>query len=89
MRTDNQAPKDDGRGRSDRPGRGTMIYRALFGLCLVLLLIDVFYERHAKSGIEHTLGFYGIYSLACCVLLVLLARGIRKLVMRGEDYYDR
>ena len=40
-------------------------------------------------GIEGWYGFYGIYGFVCCVALVLAAKVLRKIVMRGEDYYDR
>jgi len=34
-------------------------------------------------------GFYALYGFVACVLLVLLAKEMRKLVMRNEDYYTR
>jgi hypothetical protein len=34
-------------------------------------------------------GFYALYGFVACVLLVLLAAEMRKLVMRDEDYYER
>ena len=34
-------------------------------------------------------GFYAIYGFVACVILVLLAKEMRKLLMRDEDYYDR
>jgi hypothetical protein len=33
-------------------------------------------------------GFYAIYGFVACVILVLVAKEMRKLVMRDEDYYD-
>ncbi|MCH7824691.1 MAG: hypothetical protein IH849_07810, partial [Acidobacteria bacterium] len=34
-------------------------------------------------------GFYGFYGFVSCVFLVLAAKQLRKIVGRGEDYYDR
>jgi len=34
-------------------------------------------------------GFYAIYGFVACVVLVLLAKEMRKILMRDEDYYDR
>ena len=33
-------------------------------------------------------GFYAGYGFVACVLLVLIAKEMRKLLMRREDYYD-
>ena len=89
MNTENRPPEDDRRYWLDRPGSATTIHRSVAGVCAVLLLLDLFYVKHAKLEIEHYFGFHGIYGFACCVFLVLAAKEIRKLVMRGEDYYDR
>jgi hypothetical protein len=40
-------------------------------------------------GWESLWGFYAVYGFAACVLLVLLAKQLRKLLKRPEDYYDR
>jgi hypothetical protein len=38
---------------------------------------------------EGFFGFYALYGFVACVLLVLLAKEMRKLVMRDEDYYEQ
>ena len=35
------------------------------------------------------MGFYGFYGFVSCVGLVLLAKQIRKILGRKENYYDR
>ncbi len=45
------------------------------------------YKHHAHYGVEHWMGFYAIYGLVGCVALVLLAKVLRKIVMRPESYY--
>lgn len=62
---------------------------ALYAICAVLLVIDPLVHKHGPFEIEHFWGFYGIYSFIVCVLLVLVAQGLRWIVMRSEDYYDR
>ena len=37
---------------------------------------------------EEWFNFYGFYGFIGCVFLVLMAKELRKLVMRDEDYYD-
>jgi hypothetical protein len=61
----------------------------LYAVCTVLLLIDVFVPKHGPFAIEHWFGFYGIYGFVACVALVLVARALRVILMRPEDYYDR
>jgi hypothetical protein len=45
--------------------------------------------RHVERSWEGFPGFYAIYGFAGCVFLVLVAKQMRKVVMRDEDYYDR
>jgi len=57
--------------------------------CAVLLAIDVLVPKHGEFGIEHWLGFYGWFGFIACVSLVLVAKQLRRILMRPEDYYDR
>ncbi len=72
----------------DRRNVNKIVY-ALYAVSALLLLIDPFIHKHGPFEIEHWWGFYGIYGFVGCVFLVLAAKGLRKLVMRPEDYYDR
>ena len=44
---------------------------------------------HGPFKIEHVFGFYGLLGFIACVVLVLAAKQLRKVLMRPEDYYDR
>ena len=57
-------------------------------VCAVIFAIDVFVPKHGPFSIEHLFGFYGWYGFVSCVALVLMAKVLRRMVMRGEDYYD-
>ncbi len=65
------------------------IFWGLCLLCLFLALMDLFYHRHAEFSWEAWMGFYGFYGFVSCVGLVLLAKQIRKILGRKENYYDR
>jgi hypothetical protein len=65
--------------------------RLLWGVTIVgvlLLLVDVVYHRHIYHSWEHLWGFYGIFGTVSIIVLVQLAKGLRKLVMRDEDHYE-
>ena len=55
----------------------------------VLLAIDVFVPKHGPFVIEHVSGFYGIFGFLACVALVLIAKQLRRVLIRPEDYYER
>ena len=66
--------------------------KVFWGLCLLCLLLvfpDFFYHRHVEFSWEGWTGFYGLYGFVSCFGLVLLAKQLRKIVKRPEDYYDR
>ncbi|MEE8352791.1 MAG: hypothetical protein V3R37_11445 [Rhodospirillales bacterium] len=61
---------------------------ALFAVSGILFVLDFFVDRHVDHPWEGMFGFYAIYGFVACVVLVLVAKELRKLLMRGEDYYD-
>ncbi len=94
--------EDDGRKHTfDDPASVKKLIRRFFIVCGFLFFIDFFFlpleglpHKHLsfKDGVfpwEEMPGFYCFYGLIACVLLVLAAKQLRKLIMRDEDYYDR
>lgn len=72
----------------DNPRNVRLLVRSLLAGCVVLFGLDFVLHRHVYHPWESFPGFYAIYGFLACVVLVLLARELRKAVMRGEDYYD-
>jgi uncharacterized membrane protein YhaH (DUF805 family) len=72
----------------DKPENVRRLLRFLYLVCALLLAADLFVHRHADHAWESLWGFYAIFGFAACVSLVLLARQLRKLLKRPEDYYD-
>jgi hypothetical protein len=73
----------------DNP-RNVKRLRMGFFLALVMVLIaEAFVEMHGEFAIEHFYGFYAVYGFISYVLLIFVAKGLRKIIMRKEDYYDR
>lgn len=73
----------------DTPGNVTRLVWSLYGICGLLLAIDVIVPKHGPFPIEHVFGFYGLFGFIACVVLVLVAKRLRRVLMRPEDYYDR
>lgn len=63
-----------------------LIY-ALYLVCATLIILDFFYEKHGHFEFEHWLGFYAWYGFLSYVGLIFLAKGLRRLLKRNEDYY--
>lgn len=72
---------------SRRAGRIAFVLTAL--ACALVALIDLVAEREAHFSAESWFNFHGFYGFVSCVLLVLAAKELRRLLMRDEDYYDR
>ena len=67
----------------------TKVFWGVVAVCVLLFAADAFYHKHVELEAESVFGFYGIYGFVACVALVLAAKGLRKILMRNEDYYDR
>ena len=55
---------------------------------MILAGLDLVLHRHVSHPWEVMFGFYAVYGFVACVLLVLLAKEMRKLLIRKENYYD-
>ncbi len=73
----------------DEPKNVNRIYYVLLAVCVLLVLADLAYHKHAHFGFEGWFGFYGFYGFAVFIFVVLAGKELRKVLMRGEDYYDR
>ena len=72
----------------DDPRNHRRLVRGLSLTCTLLLGVDAVVHRHVLHPWETLFGFYALYGFVACVVLVLLAKELRKLVMRDEDYYE-
>ncbi|MBI9073998.1 MAG: hypothetical protein JEZ02_01215 [Desulfatibacillum sp.] len=79
------APKP---GWFDKPGNLRLFLRAFYMVLGGLLVADLFVLKHPHFPWEHAPDFSAAYGFISCVVLVLVARGLRRIVKRREDYYD-
>jgi len=72
----------------DKPENVKRVLKWFYVICGLLVLADFVVHRHVGFGWEKIPAFYAIYGFVACVVLVVLAKEMRKVVMRKEDYYD-
>lgn len=72
----------------DRAENVRKVYYSVWVACALLLIAELFIDKHGETEIEHWFGFHGFYGLIACVLLVLAAKLLRRVLMRPENYYD-
>lgn len=72
----------------DEPKNIKKVLKVFYVICALLVLADFIVHRHIYHSWENIPSFYAIYGFVGCVLLVMIAKEMRKVLMRKEDYYD-
>lgn len=72
----------------EKPRNIRIIMFSFYALCIVLVGLDFVVHRHIYVSFDEIPAFYAIYGFVACVLLVVLAKLMRLIVMRHENYYD-
>lgn len=72
----------------DDPRNVNKLIGVLVAVCALLVLADLFYHKHVHFGFEAWFGFHAWFGFGMCVALVLIAKELRKLLKRKENYYD-
>lgn len=72
----------------DKPENVNRVLKVFYGICIILVIADFVLHRHIGFDWEKIPAFYSIYGFVACVLLVIVAKQMRKVLMRKEDYYD-
>lgn len=72
----------------DRPENVDRLLKGFYAICILLVLADFIFHRHVGFDWEKIPAFYALYGFVACVLLVVVAKRMRNVLMRKEDYYD-
>ena len=84
-----ERPQGERRYWLDDPSNVTKIVWTLGTVCVLLVVADAFYAKHGHFPIEHVFGFYALFGFVAYVGLIFLAKRLRTILMRPEDYYVR
>jgi hypothetical protein len=69
------------------------LWRLFVICCVVVAALDVLsltglgWHRHVSLFVEGLPGFYPLWGFIAIALLIMLARQLRRIVMRPENYY--
>ena len=72
----------------DSKTSGRRAFWTIVAIGTLSVLLDFTYDKHGHLPIEDTIGFHAWYGFVSCVALVFAARGLRRILMRDEHYYD-
>jgi uncharacterized membrane protein len=62
----------------------------LFGLCLVVMVVaGLFIQWPLHFWWDDLKAFYAVYGFAAFVFLIYAAKGLRLILQKDEDYYDK
>jgi hypothetical protein len=65
------------------------VFRGLLAACLLVFAFDFLHEKHGYVPWERWAGFQSGFGFLAGLVVILLAHGLRRLVGRGRDYYER
>ena len=76
----------------DNPRNVKRLFNVFYALCAILVvldpLLDLVIDRHRNHAWESWPAFYPLFGFVGIVVLVLIAKLMRRVLMRPEDYYD-
>jgi len=67
------------------------VVRVCYGVLALLIAADIFVSKeHAHTGPEHIPGFWSVFGLVGCLVIILASKWYGHLgIMTREDYYER
>jgi len=72
----------------DNPRNVKLLFSVFYAACVIVAVLDLFIHRHEVHAWERLLDFYPLYGFVGIVVLVFIAKLMRRVLMRPEDYYD-
>ena len=72
----------------DNPKNIRRLQVGFFAALVLVLIAEACVDMHGQFYVEHFYGFYAVYGFMSYVLLIFIAKLLRKVLMRKEEYYD-
>lgn len=72
----------------DKPENVKKFLTGFYISLVVLLIVDFFIHKHADFPWEGVTDFFAVYGFVSCVGLIFIAKGLRLIVKKDENYYD-
>ena len=79
---------DEPPGMWDKKKNVDRLLYIFYACCTILVLLDLVIPRSIHHEWEHLFGFHAWYGFVACWMLVVVAKQIRRVLMRSEDHYD-
>ena len=76
-------------GLFDNPKNIKRMLYTMYAALVALLIADHFVDHHGHFGWEERPYFFAVYGFVACVAVIFAAKGLRWLLGRREDYYER
>lgn len=76
-------------GIFENPARVKVLKRIVYVAIGVLVVLDIFIEKHEYFVWDKIPGFNAVFGLISCVLIVVVSKFLGKVwLQKKEDYYD-
>ena len=73
----------------EKPGSLKKIIRALIAVCVLCILLNFTYSGKGHYSAESIPGFYALYGFVAFTFIIFVAKFLRTIIMRPEDYYGK
>lgn len=72
-----------------RPETVRMLWRVLWAVLALTVAAQLVIKIKGYYGVDGWLGFAAAFGFGCCLLMVLVAKGLGYVLKRDQDYYQR
>lgn len=75
-------------GYFDQPKTKKLLWRILWGLCGLSVILELFIHRKSHFPVDSFFGFYAVLGFLACTVCILVAKGLGFFLKKEVDYYD-
>ena len=72
----------------DEPRNVRVLWRAFLCVLVATVLAEYFVRLHPHFEVESLFAFHAWYGFLACALMIIVARGLARLLKRRDTYYD-